>query len=59
VAMAAERCQVRLTQKRDSGWQFPKKVAECFDWPNDKFQVEVFNGDDLYFEMLYEDNSIY
>jgi hypothetical protein len=59
VAMAAERCQVRLTQKRDSGWQFAKKVAECFDWPNDKFQVEVFNGDDLYFEMLSEDNSIY
>jgi hypothetical protein len=39
VAMAAERSRVRLYQKDDSGWRFPRAVAKKMDWPQKQFQV--------------------
>jgi hypothetical protein len=39
VAMATERSRVRLYQKDDSGWQFPKAVAKQLSWPTKQFQV--------------------
>jgi hypothetical protein len=56
VAMAAERSQVCLFQENDSGWHFPKYVAERFDWPEDK--LRIYDESDLYFDIPYE-NSIY
>jgi len=38
-AMAAERSCVRLYQKDDSGWQFPRTVAKELGWPEQQFQV--------------------
>ncbi|MHC4889398.1 MAG: prolyl oligopeptidase family serine peptidase [Planctomycetota bacterium] len=46
VAMAAERRQIRLYQKDDSGWQFPRAVARKFGWPDERFQVRTVSGDD-------------
>jgi hypothetical protein len=39
VAMAAERSQVQIYQKDDSGWQFPKAVAKRLGWSEKQFQV--------------------
>jgi dienelactone hydrolase len=39
VAMAAERSRIRLYQKDDSGWQFPRVVTGKFGWPEEQFQV--------------------
>jgi len=39
VAMAAERTQIRLYQKEDSQWQFPRKVADKLNWPEQSFQI--------------------
>jgi len=44
VAMAAERSRVRLYQKDDSGWQFPRTVAKKLGWPEKQFQVFTFLG---------------
>ena len=41
VAMAAERSQVQLHQKDDTGWQFPHAVAEKLGWPEKQFQIYV------------------
>jgi len=38
-AMAAEHSRVRLELKEDSGWQFPKAVAQKLGWPEKQFQV--------------------
>ena len=38
-AMAAERSRVRLYQKDESGWQFPRTVAKKLGWPEKQFQV--------------------
>ncbi len=45
VAIAAERSQVRLSQVRDLGWQFPQDVAERLGWPDDKFQIHIVSKD--------------
>ena len=45
VAMAGERSQVRLYQKEDSGWQFPKAIARKFGWPKKQFQVITISTD--------------
>jgi len=41
VAMAAERSQIRLYQEDDSGWRFPRAVAEKLGWPDDRFQMHI------------------
>ncbi len=46
VAMAAERSRIRLYQKDDSGWQFPRAVAGKFGWPEEQFQVRTVSTDD-------------
>lgn len=38
-AMAAEHSRIRLYQKNDSGWQFPKAVEQQLGWPEKQFQV--------------------
>ncbi len=45
VAMAGERSQVRLYQKDDSGWQFPRAVAKKLGWPEKQFQVMTISTD--------------
>ncbi|MCH7557830.1 MAG: prolyl oligopeptidase family serine peptidase [Planctomycetes bacterium] len=40
VAMAAERSQIRLYQEDDSGWRFPRAVAEKLGWPDNRFQIQ-------------------
>jgi cephalosporin-C deacetylase-like acetyl esterase len=60
VAVAAERSQVRLIQKRNLGWEYPQKISESLDWPEDQFQLEIFKDDDFYLDMNYlDDNSIF
>jgi dienelactone hydrolase len=39
VAMAAESSWVQLYMKKDTGWQFPKAVAQKMDWPEKQLQV--------------------
>ena len=41
LAMAAERSQVRLYQKDDFQWQFPRTVLERLGWPQEQFQVQA------------------
>jgi hypothetical protein len=41
VAMAAERSQVNLYQNDDSGWQFPKSVADKLGWPEKQIQIHT------------------
>jgi dienelactone hydrolase len=45
VAMATERSQIRLYQKGDSGWQFPRAVARKFGWSKEQFQVRTVSTD--------------
>ena len=45
VAMAAERSQIRLYQKDDSGWQFPRAVVRKFGWPEEQFQIRTVSTD--------------
>jgi dienelactone hydrolase len=45
VAMAAERSRIRLYQKDDSGWQFPRAVAGKFGWSEEQFQVRTVSTD--------------
>jgi len=46
VAMAAERCQVRLVGATPSAWAFPLAVARKLGWKKDQLQVagELFSG---------------
>jgi dienelactone hydrolase len=43
VAMAAERSQIRLYQKDNSGWQFPRAVAKKLCWGDERFQVQTIS----------------
>jgi len=45
VAVAAERSQIRLYQKDDSGWQFPRAVVRKFGWPEEQFQIRTVSTD--------------
>jgi len=41
LAMAAEHSQIRLYQKDNFQWQFPRAVIEKLGWPKERFQVLV------------------
>jgi len=43
LAMAAERSQIRLYQKDDFQWQFPRAVIEKLGWPQERLQVQHVN----------------
>ena len=45
VTMAAERSRVRLYQENDSGWRFPKTVAEKLRWPEQQFRLYTIPTD--------------
>lgn len=44
VAMAAERSQIRIYQKDDNEWQFPRAVAKKLGWSKKQFQVRTRLG---------------
>lgn len=41
LALAAERCQVRLYRATDNQREFPKEVVKAMDWPANRFQVSA------------------
>jgi len=45
VAMAAQRCQVRIHQEGDYKWQFPQDVCENLHWPENRFSVRQVSGE--------------
>jgi dienelactone hydrolase len=45
VAMATERCRVTLYQNDDTGWQFPRDVANKLGWPEKQFQIRIASTD--------------
>jgi hypothetical protein len=59
VAMVVEQSKVWLYQECDLGWEFPQAVVEKLDWPEDRFQLEVFKDDDFYLDMYLNNNSFY
>jgi dienelactone hydrolase len=41
VAMAAERTKVRIEQKEQGGWEYPREVASKLGWGDDRVQVRT------------------
>lgn len=39
VAMAAENSRIRIYQKDQSGWEFPKEVAKSLEWDSKQIQI--------------------
>jgi len=45
VAMAAERCEVRMYQRDPAGWDYPASVARKLSWDKDRFQIKTLPQD--------------
>jgi dienelactone hydrolase len=45
VAIAAQRCEVRIYQEGNYKWQFPQDVCESLDWPKNRFSVRQVSGE--------------
>ena len=45
IAMAAERCQVRLTRSNDEDWKYPMQVARRLGWSQGRFSVRPIDDE--------------
>jgi hypothetical protein len=39
VAMAAERCRVRLSRSDTENWDYPRSVATALHWPKERLEI--------------------